>query len=72
LIDTELSDTEKRKKNFIMKNALMPRLHITVLSTRKFSLSFEKTDFQVLKLKFNACSMKQAFYALNKLNIARA
>jgi len=31
------------------------------------NLTFVKTDFQVLKLKFLACSMKQAFYPLNKI-----
>jgi len=31
-----------------------------------------KTAFQVLKLKFLGCSMKQAFYPLHKQNIARA
>jgi len=29
-----------------------------------------KTDFQVLKFKFHACSFKQAFYPLYKLYIA--
>jgi len=33
------------------------------------NLSFVKTDFKVLKLKFHACIMKQAFYPLQKLNI---
>jgi len=32
---------------------------------------FVKTDFQVLKLKFLACSMKQAFYPLHKQNVVR-
>jgi len=36
------------------------------------NLTFVKTAFQVLKLKFLACSMKQAFYLLHKQNIARA
>jgi len=36
------------------------------------NLTFVKTDFQVLKLKFLACRMKQAFYPLHKQNIARA
>jgi len=35
------------------------------------NLTFVKTTFQVLKLKFLACSMKQAFYLLRKLTIAR-
>jgi len=34
------------------------------------NLTFVKTDFQVLKLKFHACSFKQAFYLLHKLYIA--
>jgi len=36
------------------------------------NLMFAKTAFQVLKLKFFACSMKQALYLLHKQNIARA
>jgi len=36
------------------------------------NLMFVKTAFQVLKLKFLACSMKQAFHSLLKQNIARA
>jgi len=35
------------------------------------NLTFVKTAFQVLKLKFYACSMKQAFYQFHKQNIAR-
>jgi len=31
------------------------------------NLTFMKTDFQVLKLKFYACNFKQAFYPLHKL-----
>jgi len=34
------------------------------------NLTFVQTDFQVLKLKFHACSLKQAFYPLRKLYIA--
>jgi len=34
------------------------------------NLTFVKTDFQVLKLKFRACKIKQAFYHLHKLYIA--
>jgi len=36
------------------------------------NLTFVKTVFQVLKLKIFACSLKQAFYLLHKLNIVRA
>jgi len=36
------------------------------------NLTFVKTAFQILKLKVHACSMKQVFYPLNKLNTARA
>jgi len=34
-------------------------------------LTFAKTDFQVLKLKFHACNFKQAFYPLQKLLLSR-
>jgi len=33
------------------------------------NLTFVKTDFQVLKLKFHACNFK-AFYSLHKLYVA--
>jgi len=36
------------------------------------NLTYVKTAFQVLKLQFLACSMKQTFYPLHKQNIARA
>jgi len=36
------------------------------------NLAAMKTDFQVLKVKFLACGMKQAFYFLHKQNIVRA
>jgi len=36
------------------------------------NLTFVKTAFQILKLKFHACSTKQAFHPLYKQNIARA
>jgi len=42
------------------------------LDNQEQNLMFVKTAFQVLKLKFFACSMKQAFYLLHKQNIARA
>jgi len=35
------------------------------------NLTLVKTDFQVLKFKFHACIMKQAFYLLHKQNFAR-
>jgi len=35
------------------------------------NLTFVKTAFQVLKLQFLPCSMKQAFYPLHKQNNAR-
>jgi len=31
------------------------------------NLTFVKTDFQGLKLKFHVCNFKQAFYLLHKL-----
>jgi len=33
------------------------------------NLTFVKTDFQVLKLKFYACNFKQAIYSLPKLKL---
>jgi len=39
------------------------------ITTKNKTLLFAKTDFQVLKLKFHACSMKQAFCPLCKLNV---
>jgi len=36
------------------------------------NLTFVKTAFQALKLKFLACSKKQAFYLPHKQNIDRA
>jgi len=38
---------------------------------QKRNLTFVKTDFQVLELKFHACNFKQAFYPLHKLYITR-
>jgi len=35
------------------------------------NLTFVKTAFQVLKLKFLACSLKQALYPLYERNIAQ-
>jgi len=35
------------------------------------SLTFVKASFQVLKLKFYVCNIKQAFYPLYKLYISR-
>jgi len=34
------------------------------------NLTFMKTDFQVLKLKFYACNFKQAFFLPHKLKVA--
>jgi len=39
---------------------------------QKRNLGLVKTAFQVLKLKFLAYGMKQAFYSFHKQNIARA
>jgi len=44
----------------------MLRLHLTVLTTRNETFDYE-IGFQILKLKFHACSMKQTFYPLHKL-----
>jgi len=37
---------------------------------QELNLTFVKTDFQVLKLKFHASDFKQVFYLLHKLYIA--
>jgi len=42
------------------------------LNSQERNLTFVKTAFQVLKLKFLACSMKQASYLPHEQNIARA
>jgi len=55
-----------------IKLNLMPRLHVADLTTRNENLTFVKTAFQVLKLKFLACRMKQALYPLHKQTIACA
>jgi len=34
------------------------------------NLTYVKTNFQLLKLKFNACNFRQAFYPLHQLYIA--
>jgi len=36
------------------------------------NLTFVKMTFQVLKFKFHACSMKQAFFPVHRQNTARA
>jgi len=45
----------------------MPRLHLSVLTfdDQERNLMFVNTAFQVLKLKFLAYSMSQAFYSLH-------
>jgi len=45
---------------------------LTGFDDQERNLMFVKTDFQVLKLKFHACSMKQTFYPLYKQNIEQA
>jgi len=40
------------------------------LDDQERNLTFVKTGFQVLKLKFHACNFKQAFYSLLELYIA--
>jgi len=56
-----------------MENSL-PNASFTLngFDDQERSLTFVKTDFQILKLKFHACSMKQVFLLFHKLNIARA
>jgi len=47
----------------------MPRLHFNGFDNQERNLTFVKTHFQVLELKFYAYNFKQAFYPLHKLNI---
>jgi len=49
----------------------MLRLNFSGFNDKERNLTFVKTAFQVLKLKFLGCSMKQTFYPLHKQNIAR-
>jgi len=53
-----------------MKQNLTRKLVISSFTLSSFddqerNLTFVKTAFQVLKLKFFVCSMKQAFYSLH-------
>jgi len=43
---------------------------LTGFDDQERNLKFEKTNFQVLNLKFYACNFKQTFYPLHKLYIA--
>jgi len=45
---------------------------LNVHDDQERNLMFVRTAFQVLKLKFLACNMKQAFHFLYKQNFARA
>jgi len=48
----------------------MPRLHLTGFDDQERNLTFVKMNFQVLKLKFHACSFTHAFYPFHELYIA--
>jgi len=50
----------------------MPCLLFTLndFDNQKRNLTLVKMDFQVLKVKFQSCNFKQAFYPLHKLNPA--
>jgi len=50
-----------RPQDAAFQKILMPRLHLG-FDDRERNLTFAKTDFQILKLKFYACNFKQAFY----------
>jgi len=41
---------------------LIPRLHLTVFDDQERNLTYVKTDFQFLKLKFHASNFKQGLY----------
>jgi len=49
-----------------------PAFTLNGFDNQERNLTFVKTDFQVLTLKFLACSMKETFYPFYKQNIARA
>jgi len=55
----------------IPKSKAYTAFTLTGFDDQERNLTFVKTNFQVLKFKFLACSMKQAFYTLHKQNIAR-
>jgi len=46
----------------------MPRLRLNGFDNQEQHLMFVKTDFQVSKLKFYSCNIKQAFYPFYKLH----
>jgi len=69
-------------KLFLKKVAYIRKIHLKstrrklVLFTlngfdnQERNLTFVKTDFEVLKLKFHACNFKQTLYPLHVLNVA--
>jgi len=48
----------------------MPRVSLNGFDDQERNIMFVKTDFQVLKLKFCACSFKRVFYPLYIFHIA--
>jgi len=58
-------------KNTKLKNSNYAAFTLSGFDDQERNLTFVKTAFQVLKLKFLVCTMKQAFYSLHKQNIAR-
>jgi len=65
----------QKMKNFVEQISIILTYAAFTLSgfdNQERNLMFVKTAFQVLILKFLACSMKQAFYLLHKQNIAQA
>jgi len=56
-------------KNFNKSNAAFT---LSGFDDQERNLTFVKTAFQVLLLKFLGCSIKQVFYPLRKQNIGRA
>jgi len=64
----------QRQKHFCPQAYRVPYAAFTLndFDNQERNLTFVKTVFQVLKLKFLACSIKQAFYPFHKQNITRA
>jgi len=46
---------------------ILCRVYTNAFDNQERNLTFMKTDFQVIKLKFDVCNFKQAFYPLHKL-----
>jgi len=68
IVDTERGSNPFRSHFLILNVAFT----LSSFDNQEQNLTFVKTAFQVLKLKFLASIIEQAFYPLYKQNIARA